>query len=277
MHLRVLVVVLVTVTAGCGSVVGLGGSPPTETVTPAPVPTPEPTPEDPRMGIAPGVDANGIFDMDYLVQHHVSAAIGTSYVWEETDHQFYRARNSTVWSNSSQHIVVENGTTYRRSASSIEILIQGQREFLQGYQEYANGDRRYARWIQLGEPEPVYQTGPAIDASRQFASLPVGPIRRFMDLQDQQVERVSSIGDRTHYRITGTRSTLRQYGEVQNYTARMIVREDGFVRSVDVSFETVRADQNVTISYSSRYTEVGNARVTEPEWVPDVRDRLDAE
>lgn len=274
MHWRVLAVVLVAVTAGCGSVVGLGGGPATETVTPAPVPTLEPTPEDPRMGLAPGVDAEGIFDVDYLVQNHVSVATDTSYVWEEENHQFYRARNSTVWSNNSQRIVFENGSNYHRTASSTELLIEGQRQFLQSYEEYGDGDRRYTRWFQIDEPDPIYRHGPAGDASLQYASLPVGPIRRFMDLEEERVARISSVGERDHYRITGTRSSILQYGEVRNFTARMVVREDGLVRSLNVSFETTQAEQEVTISYASRYSAVGNATVTEPGWVPEVRERF---
>lgn len=273
MHWRVLAVALVAATAGCGSIVGTGS--PTETVTPAPVPTLEPTPTDPRVGVAPGVDARGISDPEDLIEHHVSAATGANYVWQSESREIYRLSNSTVWRNISQRVVVEDATTYRRSASSIEQSSAGQRVFLQGYEEYADGERRYLRWSEYGDPDVSYRSEPATNASRELANVSVGPLRQYLDLETQSVARLSTVDDRQRYRITGSRDSVPQFGTVENYTARAVVREDGFVRSVDVSFRTTRADRDVRIAYTSQYTRVGNATVTEPDWFVDERGRFD--
>jgi len=71
---RVLGVLALVALAGGGTTVERA------TLTPAPVPTATPTPEDPAPDVAPGLSATGVADTDTLVEAHVAAARGTTWV-----------------------------------------------------------------------------------------------------------------------------------------------------------------------------------------------------
>lgn len=273
MHWRILAVVLVAATAGCGSVVGFGGNSAPETVTPAPVPTPPPTPSDPRMGLAPGLNASGVFDVEFLVQRHAEAVSGTTYVWEERSRQVYLDTDNSLTTSRSQRIVVENETTFVHNVSSLDRYIDGQRRFLQNYERYSDGSGQYTKWIQLDRVEPVYQWSPSPGSTAGFAMRPTGRYHRHLPFENSTVSRVD-VGDRQHYVVRGTRSSVIEHGDVQNYTGRAVIRADGLVRSIDVRFRTMTPGGPARINYTSRYDELGNASVSPPPWLPAAREDL---
>lgn len=267
----ILAVGLLAVTAGCNTVGDSGTE--TPTVTPAPVPTHSPTPEDPRVGVAPGLSAGGITHPNYLATHHAEAATETSYVWMEFESTTRQYRNETVDTSESQVVTFEDETTYRRQIDAHEITIDGRETYVQGYEEYANGDVEYTRWVSTDGEGYTYTRDSSPDAARTYASLAAESIRKYLNVENETVERID-VGEGRHYVVVGTRSTLPEYGPVDEYRARAIVREDGFVRSLDVRYTRSRDGDPVRAHYSFTYRQVGNATVEPPDWESEAADRF---
>jgi len=81
------------------------------------------------------------------------------------------------------------------------------------------------------------------------------------------------VGERPNYRTTGTQSLVDRYGPVQSFEGCAIVRSDGLVRRLYVSFVTTYRSDPVQVRYTSVYTRLGNATVEPPEWLSTARER----
>lgn len=268
MEWRAVAVALVALTAGCGAFAGTGE--PTESITPAPVPTPPPTPEDPRVGVAPGLDGSGIFDREYLAQSHARMALSTRYVWTERDLAQREYENVSANTSRSQRVTYVDQTTYHREVPYFETRTDGRLLFLQDYEEYADGDVEYRKWVVPAEGGNTYDRVQRPNSGRDYAHFAAGAILKYLDLENESVSRVD-VGDRPHYRVEGTRSTMREHGEVADYRARAVIRDDGFVRSLEVRYNTTNGDERVAARYNFTYSEVGSASVEEPDWVTEAR------
>ena len=60
-------------------------------------------------------------------------------------------------------------------------------------------------------------------------------------------------------------------GPAANASARLVVDGGGFVRAVELSYDTTFGDQNLTVSVSHRVTRRGETVVDRPAWVPTNR------
>lgn len=272
MHWRLLGFLVLSVTAGCGSLTDSGTD--TPTVTPAPVPTPSPTPDDPRGGLAPGLHASGVTDAGFLARNHEEAVQNTSYVWRSSSSASHWFGNSSVNSSELQVVTFGNATTYHREVDEYETMIDGQLEQLEEYEEYAGGDVVYRKWTTYDGR--TFRRTESSNVSVEYANLAAEYIRRYLDLETETVSRID-VGDGRYYEVVGTRSSLPRFGPLDSYRARAVVRDDGFVRSLDVRFTWVRDDERVEARYNFTYRQVGNATVTEPDWVPEAREQFDGD
>lgn len=268
MNWRVVFVGLLAVTAGCGGI--LGDSEQRSTVTPVPVPTQSPTPEDPRVGVAPGLSADGIIDTMFLARNHREAARATSYVWTENETRFHRYDNVSVNTSEYQRVTFESASRYHRYVRLHQTEIDGQLRYVQDYEEYGDGQYEYNTWFGH-DPEHTYRRDGEANASREYANLATGPILRYLNVENETVTPID-VGERQYYEVEGTQSVVAGYGNVTNYTARAVIREDGFVRSLEATFEAERAGEVIVVRYNYTYTEIGTATVTEPDWVDEARD-----
>lgn len=266
MYWRLLAVALLAVVAGCGAVVGPSG--PTETVTPAPVVTP--TPVDEPIVVAPGVTTDGVEDLERLIDSHRRAVWNTSYAWEEVTRESFASGNRTATRPRTRWVVFEDESTYRRHVSEFET--RGASAFMnvRDYEHYAADGVTYAKWDVLGQSRTEYDRSEEHDPSGNLG-VPITSFQRFLALENATVTRVDGEA-RPHFEVRGTRSTVNGYGEVTDFRARAIVREDGLIRHVNVSFDAARGEL-VGVQYSSTYSRLGNATVTPPEWVSEARER----
>lgn len=273
MRFRLAAVVALALLAGCGSVVGLGGQS-TETVTPAPVPTNSPTPEDPRVGLAPGLDAEGIFDLDYLLQHHVEALADESYVWEERERNTYLSQNESLTESGSQTILVEDEYTYLRNVSSLQRYQRGARQFLNEYESYADGDAQYTKYFSYGEVNVTYERTPSPPSADQFAQFAHSRFRSFLPTENVTVARLDG-GDQQRYEIRGTRDTVPGYRGSENVTTRAVIRENGLIEHVETTLVVDPEINPIRIHYETNYTTTDDVTVDPPTWFDDARTTLE--
>lgn len=275
MRFRLAAVVALALLAGCGSVVGLGGQS-TETVTPAPVPTTSPTPEDPRVGLAPGIDAEGIFDLDYLLEHHVEALEGESYVWEERERTTYLSQNGNLTESGSQTVVVEDDHTYMRNVSSLQRYQRGTRQFLNDYETYADGDVQYTKYFAYGNVNVTFERTSSPPSADQFAQFANSRFRSFLPTENVTVARLGG-GDQLRYELRGTREMVPGYRGAENMTTRAVIRENGLIEHIETTL-VVDPDINPTrVHYESTYSTTEEVTVDRPSWVDDARAVLEGE
>lgn len=270
MRLRVLgALVLVVATAGCGALVGGGSS--ADTLTPAPVPTLAPTPDDPRVGVAPGVSTRGVTNPDYLAARHVAIASEMRYVLNVSYHEDRRLADVPATVDRRQRIVVENATTYRRDANTLQRRVGGSYQFLYGYSEYANGRAKYVSWLGDNDTHRVFRRYDDPARSRpDYASTVASFVREFLDVETATVSRYDVAGsDRQYYLVVGHRTNLSTVSDLENFTARAVIREDGFVRRLNVTYDAMDRGSVVSTHYTVRYREIGTATVSQPAWTVD--------
>lgn len=256
--------VVLAVTAGCGSLTD--NSVETTTVTPAPVPTPSPSPQEPGGSLAPGLDASGVTDPGSLAQSHAEITDGTSYQMERMRSVVHRFGNTTAESTEVRRLTYENASRYHLAADPYETLVDGQVRSLHDFEAYVDGDVVYRTW-RTDDGRTVRENA-SVSERPDEADLVDVAIRRYLRLENETVSRID-VGDGTHYEVVGTRTTLPRYGDLEAYHARAVVRSDGFVRSLNVTFTVRRNDDQIDVRDDVTYRQVGNVTVTEPAWVDD--------
>jgi len=279
MDWRVPGVIALVLLAGC-SLAGSGGGAKTPvesaTLTPAPVPTTTPTPTDPVPDVAPGLSTTGVADPGALVGAHVAAAGETSWVWREQ--RRVNRSHGTVTTNSTtgQLVRFAGPSTYYRWTDVQSRRVGQDLQFRENYQQYADGRVLYETWRSVVEGEIVYRQldTPAVDPG--FVGFATAPIRLYLSLESARVTRLDG-GERPHYEVVGTRSRLPREGPVSDYRARAVVRADGFVRQLNVSYtvERDRPDRRLRVRYTFSYRRVGETTVERPDWVATARRRTE--
>lgn len=270
--------VICVLLAGCNGLVG--GDAETPTVTPAEVPTPEPTPTDPRVGVAPGVSASDVTHPSFLAESHADATRRTSYVLLERYHEDRAFGTVTSELDRTQQVVVENDTVYRRNVSNrVEEMVGGELRSLHGYAEFADGQYLYQSWLSSNDDERAFRRNANPTQLRtDYETLTQGELRQYLTLESATVSQYSvSTSDARHYRVTGTRSSLPAIASVENYTARAVIREDGFVRRLNVTYDAMDDGRDIKTRYTFTYTDVGTATVTPPEWADEARAEFDGD
>jgi len=273
MERRVLAVVLIATLAGCGAIAGPQDV--TETVTPAPVPTPptenSATPDDAPTTVAPGIAPDGIVDLEALLDHHRSVITNTSFVMEderrETDVRTNELRNVPQ----SRRTVYGDDGSYWRYESAIDPDDPSRLRYVRDFEQYGTGERAYSKWDVVGRSNTTFERLDDHPLSRNLGT-PIVTFQRYLGLENETVTRYD-VGERSHYVVRGTRSSVGRYGAVENFSTRVVVREDGLIRRLDVSFVADDDGEPVAVEYTARYSRLGNATVTPPEWLPTARER----
>ena len=270
MRWRLLTVALLAVTAGCEGfgVAGPGGG---DTVTPAPVPTvAETATPTPAPTIAPGVTTRGVRNVSALVAAHVRVARDQRWVWTETRGVSRRFRNGTA---STQTVWFVGERSYRREIEGAALPLDGESQHVEGVRSYADGTDRYTTWRSPVDGERVYRRESAPAAGERLAGLVAGPLHRFFPVEDATVTRVE-VGDRPHYRIVGSWTRVSHFNDAtKSATVRALVREDGFVRRLHVSYTVSEPGRWVRGTYNSSYRRVGTATLDRPAWVDTAANR----
>lgn len=257
MNVRLVLVVVLAFLAGC-SALGTPGD--TQTVTPAPVP--ESTETTDRSPLPPGVTGNGVTDPEALAQAHVSAVKGLSYTWH--DRVVVLRVNSGGDSEIRQRAHVQNETRFDYWTNRREADRDSAFSYLGTFSEYADSSGRYTRSAERGDL--IYEQVPHRTARQRIGQRARSSIVQYLSVENATVA-VTVVDGSRHYEITADDYSLPSGWVVQNYTVTAVVSPDGLVRSLNASYERTRGRERQWISYSFRYSAIGNTTVEEPAWV----------
>lgn len=274
MNWRWAAVAILAATAGCSALAG--PSTPTESVTPAPVPTIESTPT-PEPTLAPGLTPRGVQDPDALADAHVEAIHGRSYVWRMEEFRSTRRDSSVANANRSKTLRVEDERRYRYGTDRRELGRHGDDRYQFNFTEYAEGDRSYRRYYELGATRPTFEDSAAANASHVYGGHATGRITLFLDLPEATVVERERDGQR-YYRVTGDLDAIPAVGGVTNGSVTATVTPEGFVRTLDATYRRAVRNRTQRVTYSYAYENVGNTTVERPAWVapaPTATERTD--
>lgn len=241
------------------------------TLSPAPVPTTAASP-DTDSDLPPGITRTGITNLSALVNAHVRVSNATRWAWVETTTSTVRTENRTVSMSTTQTVTFVDRRTYRHSADVWVKQHEGSYRYREGYERYANGSEGYATWLSSDPLRRVYRRDESPTVDDRFAGFATDPIRRYLSLDSTTVSRVGD-ADPQHYEVAGTQSNVSEYGPVTEYRARAVVRADGFVKRLNVSYTVEQSDMQVAVEYTFTYRRIGTATVERPAWVAAARNR----
>lgn len=248
--------------AGCSGVTGVGDT--DETLTPAPVATPEPTPE-PMETLPPGVARNGVDNVDALVDAHRAALANQSYAWRD---RYVRNGSNPDGGDDLDvyhRIRVENETTYSYATNHRTVWRDGRQRHLGDYTEYADPSGHYARYENVDGETQYRQSPPATDGAARSGRA-AAAIGRFLDVRDGSVA-ITRVDGQRYYRFRGETPTFVSPQPIHNYTATALIRPDGLVRSLSVSYAVGRPGRLQQISYRFDYDRIGTTTVERPDWI----------
>ncbi|MFC7131026.1 hypothetical protein [Haloferax chudinovii] len=266
-----LLVAAVVVTAGPGGVPVLGeafGGQQPPSSTPAATTTSEPMPTPESRAVAPGVSTAGVENATRLAAAHRRAAANRSYRWT------LGYRESIAGDETGREVEV-----VRVEAPNVYVSEVGRAGQLRAFprptaseDSYADGTTRYAR--RPAEPDGVaarvldadVRDGPGRQASRAarylewYLSADETSVTRVERAANAAAEPEPELGPAL-YRIEG-RGT--DFPRSRGYRVQAVVEEDGFVRSMRVTYET-RDGLGVEVWFA--YDAVGETTVTRPAWL----------
>jgi hypothetical protein len=262
--MRWLVLALLLVLAGCESAAVPTPDPGTATVTPAPVPTATRAPA--TASLAPGLTADGVFDVGRLAEAHTAALAGRSFTLVQTDRRYgngsIRVRDRSVlhYAAGGERFRYDLRQTDRRGGANVTTRLE----------RYADGERVFVAVTRGNETR--YDLLRASDGSASAPTL-VFPenatnergIARLFARIDTEVTGERTVDGRTVYRLASpgpqTVPPLRNVSLVANVT------ETGLVRDYRVSYDVVRSGRAVRVVAHTSYRAVGETAVPEPPWL----------
>lgn len=216
----------------------------------------------------PGVNGSGVTDPGRLGVAHARAVRGTSY------HLLLVRRISSAGNGSDsvqagyRRIRVNDTMRFRtESGGNISITEGGFGSISVGV--YADGSEVYRR-VQQGN-RSVFLTGPMMRADR-FSNRVERYVSLYLATGETTVSRTID-GGNVSYVVTARGSPTRIEGPVANYTAVAVVRPDGFVRSLNVSYDRISngTEEHEHVRFRLVYRRVGGVEVAQPSWYPAAR------
>lgn len=261
------VLAALVVLAGCGSLATpAGDGTTTRTVTPAPLPQETPSPRGPAV-LAPGVDAEGVFDAGRLTEAHATALSHTSFTTVREERRRYA--NGSLRS-SHRRVVRVSADRERFYYELNQSDVSGGRTTEERLVRYSNGSVVYVATTRAGEttysvlggrPEPNDPSGglPGDATARSGVARLFGTLR--FDVLDRR-----TVDGRTIYRL-GVENGSQQVGVLRNVSMNASVREDGLVTAYRLTYDV----DDIGVSVTVEFREVGETEVTPPVWLPAAR------
>ncbi|KAB1198978.1 hypothetical protein GJR99_12420 [Haloferax sp. MBLA0078] len=253
-----LLVLAIVTTAGVPGVdPGFGASPETQSspaATPEQTATPEPRP------IASGVTTAGIENATLLAAAHRDAVSTESYRWTigyresiagdeiGREVEVVRVEEPHVYSSEVQRVSWSGLRAYPRPTSSED--------------SFADGAMRYARRPNEPDGLAVRVIDPAVlDGPGRQALRAERYVEWYLSTEQSRVVNSTVEDGVTVYRIEGSGN---DFPRSRDYEFVALVEESGFVRSMQVSYET---RDGLEITVWSEYDSVGSTTVEPPSWV----------
>lgn len=271
MDARIIAIALLAVVAGCGSITGPDG--PATTVTPAPVATP--TPDASGIQLAPGLTSAGIEDPGALIERHRRVLTQQSFRWNQELMESppdLRAGHRTI--SRSRWVIYQNASAYHTYRSAVNPDRANDEPSIRDFEMYVRGGDTYLKWRYTGEENRTYERFDT-RSSPQYLAVPAIAFQRFLAFDSQTVRRIDA-GNRTHYRVRGTQSSLTGIEGAEDIEATAVIRTDGLIRSLEVSYVRSAGAQTIRVSYTSTYSDIGTTTVTDPAWLSAARASLES-
>lgn len=234
---------------------------------------------DPDDELPPGLSRTGVEDATRLSYAHrralpTSRTLETEFEGPPDAIGFYGiVAANTVWEAESSIRYGANATIRYPSEGGNESNRTAPRE--RRISVYADGDWEYVRTrtVEPGATEPAAEDD-AYRAARlgTFLSPTDSPtttrIARYLDSNET---RVTVATQRTHttYVVVATEPPDSLPDTVESYRARAVVRPDGVVTRLTVTYE--RSDADRPVRYEQRVTRIGSTTAEPPEWLDEAR------
>lgn len=236
------------------------------TRTPA-EPTAATTPTQPsrQTGLPPGVNRSGVSDVTVLAGAHGKAIRNRSYRLTFT-RRITSPDNGTGTrvQEGFRRISVNDTMRFRtQSGGNVSISEGGFGSLSVGV--YGDGRKVYRR-VQRGN-ESVFLTGPTMRSGR-FSNQVQRHVIVYLSTNETSLWERPGQGEYA-VRATGTPTLLS--GPVENYSAVAVVQSDGFVRSLNVSYDRTRDGEVERVRFGFAYEEVGGVAVRPPSWYDRAR------
>lgn len=264
---------IVLVLAGCTAT---GGQPAEVTVTPAPVPTdPPPTP---AYRLAPGLSEAGVVGPLTLVAAHARLLRSSTYHVRIAERR-ERLDGTRIRSRSFE------GTFANRTSYRLRIVEGRDNETVLARELYADGDALYER-LEADGTVRYYVPRDYLSLQAPYPLDPLGdPTQNeelYVVLTGAEPAYVGStrVGEETRYRLAATRAAKPSFlaawdyvDRVSDYELEATVTDRGLVRAYRVTYVATGAGERWRVVRTARWTDVGNATVTAPDWYATARAR----
>jgi hypothetical protein len=262
---RTLCVAVLAITAGCGTFATTNE--PTPTVTPVPV-TDVPTEQSTPVGIAPGLSGGGVRNVERLADAHLESLEGETYVWESTREIDRLPNRSDDEHVVDQRLRVADDRRYVFSTNRRDFHHQGDVRLLNDVTEFADGETTYKRFVPFGDTGFHYDRKPVKPATEAYAREMAVPIRQFLAVGDATVAEARVDGD-LYYRVSANRTKPPGLIQGQNYSVTALVSPNGFVRSMNVTYDVERSERAATVTYQFEFEQLEGVAIERPVWVSE--------
>lgn len=181
--------------------------------------------------------------------------VATSLAWEAETSIRYHAESAVTFANRNR----SSGEELR--SREVHVFADGDREYV-GFRDDLSGDDRNGSFDEYR----VFRLGSFFSPTDSPSAT---RIDRYLDSNETRLEVVT---ERTHprYVVVATEPPAGLPDTVESYRARAIVRPDGIVTRLEVTYE--RRDADRTTRYEQRVSKLERTTVVEPAWVEEARE-----
>lgn len=238
---------------------------------------------DEDSALPPGLSRSGVEDATRLAHAH-RRSLPTSRTYEMAfegppDVVGYQGlvATSTTWQ-------AENSIRYRGETSAT--VATGEELHEREIDVFADGDREYVRIHDRGAETGVGESGTGTQSSvdYRYRDFQVGTflsptdtpsatrIPRYLDSNDTRIA-IAEERTETRYVVVATEPPPSFPDTVESYRARAIVRPDGVVVRLEVTYE--RRDVDRSVRYTQQVSRLDRTTVTRPAWVETAKEKRD--
>ncbi len=221
--------------------------------------------EETQSAYPPGINDEGIDDIDAVREAHLNAVMGSSYTFAIRESG---PRNHTTYPGAVTHRL--DGTINNRTSYEMRQRLEyppGEDRANRTLNLYANGENRYGQWTYDNQTTFENSTFRGTDDTEAVTRMMANAIVRYLDTNETRVERDDVFGRQAFVvRATGDPSKIDE--EVQNYQALAVIRPDGTVDLLQVLYTPVGT--NETARYDMQLF-AWSGTIDEPQWYETAR------
>jgi len=200
----------------------------------------------------PGIDGDGLADIDRLIATHRSHLSNTSYTMTVEYREFDDGRVTGVYAET---IRVENDSRYSVSVSTTGTIQTSPRAVV-GADAFSNEQRA---WVRLRSTEPYVRS--RLSTTR-FLGQTARYLRWSLSAEESTLRDRRAAGNRTVYRVTTDGDP---YQGVRNAAGTVYVTGDGLIQYGRWTYTTIQPE--IRVEFAIRTTKVGATTVSRPGWV----------